>query len=492
MSKNGPNNRYIEKEKAKIKEKQRNALANKHISVGLGVYFLIFAYLIFIVLSFSFSEKTNYTMAEPGLIIESETFSGMIIKNEIVVTSNASGDIHYFIPEGEKVKKGTLVSCVDQNGIFDSALKALQNSGIQALTSIADNNQYLQLQLKAYVLNQNNSTFQTTYQTKDYLLKTVTGLNKTIEVNDENALVQMVNSLSGDGKELALDSGFYYAPKSGVVSYNFDGFENVNLENFTFDYLNEQVVQNDVSEVKSTLNGGQLYKIVDNYNWYIIAEINDICEKFLQDKNNVEIYIPSKNQLVKANISEIINQEAKTYVILKFDRYLNDFLGDRFLDFTINYFDIQGIKIPLSSVVSKEFLKIPIEALEEDARELIVKKKVIDEDAIGGESLNSIPIEKYYLKEDFAYIPITEQLKVGDSLNYILEDGTNIAFPITETEKLEGVYVINKGYADFRFIETLSFNEDYKIIKDTTDYGVNKFDRIATDASLLEENQIIK
>lgn len=493
MAKDQSKNRYIQKEQLKIREKKTMALANKHINLGLIVYFLIFAYLIFCVLSFSFSEKTNYTMAEPGIIVDAESFKGLLIKDEVVIATRISGNTNFFIPEGDKVKQGSLVSCVDNSGILTAAInKEIQNKSVIDKATLTNNSPYLQAEIKNYVVTKNEYSFENTYVQRDKIKKVVFDLSNTIVLEDPETLAALIATVSAQDQSFSADSNLYYAPKSGVVSYNFDGFESLSIDNFTIDYLGQEVNSQNPFNETSILKGGHLFKIVNNYKWYIAAQIDDVCQKHLEGEDWVSIYVPSKDMEIKGRINSITNKDSDTYLIIEFDRYLNDFLQDRFVDFTINYYNSEGIKIPNSAITTKDFLKVPVEAIEELNHQVVVKKKVIDEKAVGGESLQSVGLDMYKIEEGTAYVPVSKDLNLGDTLQYILKDGTNMTFTMIETVQVEGVFVINKGYAAFKIIETQSFNEDYKIIKDATQFGVKRYDRIATDSSSLNENQIIK
>lgn len=482
-------NRYIEKEKKKNKEIKNIKKANKHISLGLIVYFLIFTYLIFCVINFSFSKKTNFTIAEPGKIVESEIFNGIIIKNETVVKSNGIGKSNYLIPEGRKVKKGTLVSFVDVDENISSVIKeSLEKSKSKELSSLdfSLNDKMIQDKLKDYVINKDNRNFSYTYTAKEEIEKTIYDISNTI-LPDDNKLISNLLKESSIKEE-----NIYYSPNSGVISYKFDGFEDLNIEEFTPEIFKQAIDKKDALINTNSIDvGTPLFKTVDNYRWYLAAEINDICEKFLEGKSTANIYINYNNVEAKAKINKIIHDDYKTYVILEFDRYLNEFLNERFLSFTVIYSHSKGIKIPLTAITNKEFLKIPIEALLKSNQTYEVKKKIINEKLIGGESLEGIIVHQFKTNNQDAYIPASDKIGVGDTIVYSFENGANMEFTIEESIPIEGVYVINKGYAAFKFIEVLSSSEDYKIVKDTTPYGVNSYDRIATDASIIKENQLI-
>lgn len=62
---------------------------------------------------------------------------------------------------------------------------------------------------------------------------------------------------------------------------------------------------------------------------------------------------------------------------------------------------------------------------------------------------------------------------------------------VGETQPLEGVYNINKGYAVFRKVDILEQNEDYCIVSDESPYGLAVYDHIVLDSSAVNENDII-
>ena len=61
-----------------------------------------------------------------------------------------------------------------------------------------------------------------------------------------------------------------------------------------------------------------------------------------------------------------------------------------------------------------------------------------------------------------------------------------------DTDTLQGVYNINKGYAVFKQIEVMLQNEEYSIIKTGTSYGIALYDHIALDGSKIQEDELIK
>ena len=64
-------------------------------------------------------------------------------------------------------------------------------------------------------------------------------------------------------------------------------------------------------------------------------------------------------------------------------------------------------------------------------------------------------------------------------------------YQLSTQKKLEGVYCINKGYAQFRMISRLYEGKDYIIVKSGVDRSINVYDFIWEDAETLSEDQLI-
>ena len=76
----------------------------------------------------------------------------------------------------------------------------------------------------------------------------------------------------------------------------------------------------------------------------------------------------------------------------------------------------------------------------------------------------------------YLYYVDKSAFKEGDA---IVNQETGERYIIGETDTLEGVYCINKGYAVFRRIEVLDQNEEYAIVSRNTDYGLSyRYDHI--------------
>ena len=108
-------------------------------------------------------------------------------------------------------------------------------------------------------------------------------------------------------------------------------------------------------------------------------------------------------------------------------------------------------------------------------------------DEEGNATTEFVPTTIYDATETEYYLDDTI-LRAG---NYIVKPESTEKFAISKTGSLTGVYNINKGYADFKQVNVLYENEEYSIVRSNTVYGLNVYDHIVLDASLVNDNQFI-
>ena len=484
------NNRFIKKHK----ENERFAAGMKHINFGAIVFLIIFVYIVISLMSFALKDDVNYTVAEVGVLSQSDEYNGLIIKNETVITSTDSGQIKYFFPEGALVRNNNPVFGVVTD---DSMMQILDeeifkvNLSLNADTEIFDESyNYLRSRIKSYVINQYSKDFEYTYEARNQIENDITEIRNTVIIQQQGSesQIQLLESQYDDVVSLVR------ASHSGLISYKIDGLEDITIDSFTYADLEREPSIQDTSAKTITETGQPVFKIVDNYLWYIVAEIDDACEKQLELSNeqykNIEFL--DYDIIIPLKILKIEDHGTKTYLYLEADRKLSQFLSDRYVRFRINYGTYEGIKIPESAVTTKTFTAIPSDYFAYIDKEYVVRKKVYSEDAVGHETIDTVSVKSFKRAGDLVYVPLSDTLQVGDTLSYTdYETNQTTEFVITDTEEIEGVYVINKGFAVFKFIETRYDESDYRIVDSDVDYGVRIYDRIVTQADDTEEYEVI-
>ena len=204
-----------------------------------------------------------------------------------------------------------------------------------------------------------------------------------------------------------------------------------------------------------------------------------------------------KDNLTQTGDFSIKEIDGSKYGQIDFNKGLIRYASDRFLEIELVTNNVTGLKIPLSSVATKEFYAIPSKYFTTDketqqsgfmlsgrnkkgnSTTTFVKAGIYGRDEVTDEKTQ---------KTSYIYYIDKSKFKEGDAI-VNTDDGEK--FVIGDTEVLEGVYCINQGYAVFRRIEILDENEEYAVVSKETYNGLVRYDRIVKNADKVSEQDIL-
>ncbi|GKX28797.1 hypothetical protein SH1V18_12770 [Vallitalea longa] len=473
------------------RQPKRKTPKNKGLGIGTFVYFIIFFYLAYNIISFLVSNDVNYISAEKGSIYSiSKIFDGIILRDETVIKSSSKGIPSFYVPEGDKIDTDSIVCMVDSNGDFTSAIKENLNyiNDKIAYANNCNSHDSIKTDLYTYTMNYNENSFNSIYDFKNSLNETLSTINQSQYVNNQMDLDTLRNKQLLES-QINNNISLVKSIKSGVISYKIDGYEDFKIDTIDLKALFDYKAPEEIYTYKqeNVEEGSPLFKIVNNDKWYIACEMDDNLTEFIQDKDSIAINIIDKDIDVVTKIYDIMEKGNKEYVILEIDRYFN-LLSQRNISFQVVYKQYEGIKIPTTAITEKEFLKIPKSCIAKKGNNQGILKKVYGEDYVGGETVEFIKIGLNYTEGDNYYIPVSEE---GVQLNDIIVNSSNEDYRITETKDLKGVYVINKGYTSFKLIDELYAEDRYIIVDSTTPYGIRIYDRVIADSTTIKEDVIV-
>ena len=186
------------------------------------------------------------------------------------------------------------------------------------------------------------------------------------------------------------------------------------------------------------------------------------------------------------------------YARIDLKRYMIQYINNRYLDLEIKMNDEAGLKIPKSSILQKEFYKIPVDyVITGQSGDTIVKAVYKKNGSVDYEPCDTTILsfddgtsqaEGEEKKEKYCYIP-ADDFKAGTEIS--TDTLGSSLFRLSETEKLDGVYCCNKGYCEFRPVEISYQNNEYCIIKKNTSGGLSAYDHIILDPKVIREDDII-
>ncbi len=498
------------KNKARSKEARQKNDANKYIKMheknkyskkGNGgkiimfiVTLLFFIYLVAIIFVNLTREKYDATIAEIGILSNSQTFTGIILRDEKVYKAKEDGNIKYFALEGDRVKSGMDIAGLikDEDDIRKLEKRISEATEDLAIDTKLDKNitKSIKESFRTFTINNNYKNIQYTAKYNKQLFHEVNFIREKYLLESSEYANEYLRLKESYKRKIK----FIKSDRSGIVSYNVDGFEDMNIKNIDYNEL-AGMSSELKSEYKKTVDkGDEVCKVIGGYLWYIVMEVDQVCEKELEKKkksknNYMTVLLGKQKQEMFAKIYKVEKVEGKTYLTLEFDRMLNDFLDSRVMPVQLVYRDYDGIKIPESAIVQKEFVKIPREFYVNENRHNGVFLEGNEVDKYGKTHLKMYNINMIKKVGDEIFIPADEKINIGTTV-YLKDE--NKSFTITHSEKLDGVYVINKGFAMFKFIEKVYEEKGFIIVKSRIDYGIRIYDRIIADSKTVKENTIIK
>lgn len=440
---------------------------HRHININIGmiVFFIIFLYLVINIIIYMGKEQIAVVEVQNGSIVDNGYYTGIILRSEEVVTAQSSGYINFYVGNGEKVAKDGNVYMLSASASSDTASDF---SGFSS-TDYADISRIISL----YTSNYSDSMYSDLYTFKYDLQNQISEALSSHNISAIQSAGQGFDSVS--------------AEKSGIVCYTYDGMEGLTRDQITDDMFNsnnyekQQIVSNQWID-----SGNTAYKLVTDDNWSIVIKLTPEQARNLSQETSVTIRFAKDNVQTSATVQVFSNGESN-YASLSLSKYMVRYIADRYIDIEIIESSAEGLKIPSSAIVYKDFYKIPVDYLitDEDTSESGFYKYTYDES--GEMSAVFYKADIYANDGEYCYVD-TFDFQLGD---YVGKVNSNDRYRIAETAQLTGVYNINQGYSIFRIVDILYQNDEYCIVDENTPYGLTQYDRIILNASQVDEDQII-
>ena len=469
--------RHKGKKKQDDKRSKKVSKFSKPISFNPGVIVFLVIFVYMVIMVFSYFRQTHITPYEVklGSLAINNTYDGVILRDETVVTSDFSGYINYYARESEKVNAYAMVYTVDSTG----KLAEMINEESSDQSSISNESlSDIRNSISDFAVDFHPDKFSTTYEFKYKIEGTVLKLANT-------AVLANIDKLRAENYADSIDFG--YAPSSGIIEYSTDGYEGLTAETITPEQVEGAEYEKSVLHSNDLISeGDNAYKLINSELWTIVIEIDEERAQSLAEKDYIEVRF-LKNNLTAWAAVEVLRQNGRTYAKLDFNNSMITFASDRFVEIELLDNAREGLKIPNSAIVERTFYLIPEEYMTYggNSGDSGFNRETYLED--GMLSTEFVPATIYNKEDGYLYVD-ESVFRVGD---YVLKPEDDERYPISKQASLIGVYNINKGYADFKQITILNQNEEYAIVKSNSEYGLAVYDYIALKGDSITENDFI-
>lgn len=437
-----------------------------NMNVGIFIFVFIFIYLVVSVLVYLSKEKIHMYEVVRGSLTNYSDYTALILRDESVSYCANTGSICYYVRDGRRVGVSDLVFSIDESGRMQALLE--QNTGESNLP--AEDLKELKEDMAQYALSYDPMDYSTVYDMK---ASVQTALLKYV---NENTL----ETMTGEAESAAFIKGF--AQNSGVVSMALDGLEGMTPEQVTEDTFNASGHPRTILQSGQTVESGTaVYKTVGSEEWKLIFQITEKDKEKFAGAETLTLTFKGTMLEVSGPFQTFQGADGNTYGQITLDRYMVQFIEKRYVNIQIETDNAVGLKIPVSSVVYKNFFKVPRSFLNAEG-ELLAE--VYGED--GSLTVEKVTPVSYSTEEEYCYLD-TSEYQMGQ---YICKEDSNERYQLTQTEQLPGVYNMNRGYTIFRKIRILDENEEYYIISQE-DSAVSVYDHIVLNGGSVSENDII-
>ncbi|MDO4508399.1 MAG: HlyD family efflux transporter periplasmic adaptor subunit [Lachnospiraceae bacterium] len=446
-----------------------------NINLGLGIFVLLIGYLIIIIISYLKSKPITPYEVSMGSLAVNNTYNGVALREEVLVSADYSGYVNYYAREGEKVSKGTMIYTIDSTGKLSDVVGTESTSE----NKLSDNDLF---EIKSDISEFANSfdpiNFNHTYNFKYDIEGTVLKLENYRVLSG----IEKINSANYSDAV-----SFGYAPTSGVLVYAVDGYEQLKAEDLTPEMLDStQYVRSQFHSGDLIADNDNAYKLVTSENWSIVIEIDEARAKELEDETYVEVRF-LKNNYKSWAATTILHQNGATYLKLDFNNSMITFASDRFIEIELLLNTQSGLKIPNSAIVERAFYLIPEKYYTEGGSQGnpgFIRESYLED---GSKSTEFVDAEVYAFVDGYYYVD-ESLFNVGDKL---LMPDSEATYTVSKQDTLVGVFNINKGYADFKEITILNANDEYSIVKSNSEYGLNVYDHIVLKGDTVSDRDFI-
>lgn len=414
-----------------------------------------------------------------GSLSVNHTYTGLAIREEKVFSAETSGYVSYYAREGERVSGSSLIYTIDEKGEINALIQ--QNAENVDLTD--ENFAVIRSSVRGYMNEYNDLDFSKVYDFETSLAGSV------MDLMNQN----MMESLEDAGEDTMFSR--IYAGNIGILEYYTDGFEDVTVDSVTEEMLTPEDYEKQNLKKELVQAGEQVYKLSVSEKWSLLVPLTEeeAADYQQEERKFMEVEFTRDHTKAWADFS-VKYVGSIPCARLDFNNSMVRFADLRYVEVEFLIDDEEGLKIPNTSIVEKEFYTVPKAFIMEEGDEKGFLKEVYDEN--GQARTEFVSMTLYYENEENYYIDPKESDYVTGALKipmgtFLVKKDSQERFQVGTRSTLQGVYNINKGYTQFRQIEILYQNEEFTLVREGTNYGLTVYDRIVLNGEAVDEDEVI-
>lgn len=340
----------------------------KHSLFNIVIFLIVLSCVLYVVNNYN--KKVITVTAKSGTIEDTIKSYGIVFIDETVYNSKTDGKVKFYYDEGDKIKSGILVMelYTDVNSHDINKEIAQIEKAIQKLENPSNNeNQNINLEeFKKAEINIQNAVLNNDIDSLYDIVHQIENDDEVfLDINEyENYELEKLYTLRENMSESIEDNKIpYYANKAGVISYKFDGLEEIysikKIDQFSENEMNILDLEYlDNSKITDVSDNQDLFKIVNNFEYFILVKLNN---KLVNIEENTYIKTRISNDdysnVVYAYVEQINPGVEESVVVLKYSEYFYRYYYSRYIDVEIISSNMyEGIIIDSTAVTQKDNL----------------------------------------------------------------------------------------------------------------------------------------
>lgn len=307
-------------------------MSRKKVNIKLYIIILFIAFILLYIYQ-KYYGKIDIEIASLSDMEDIIEVNGIIAKDEYVIKAPSSGKTKCYYNEGEKVYKYL--------GIADLAISL-------NITEIDNEIAIINKELE----NRKNSQ------------QSVITIGSTEKGKYSSYTEDELKSLMSNLEESKTTNTIkFYSPASGLISYTFDGLENLvmfdNVNDITPEMFDEITFKeaNYTDLTRSVNNGDPIVKVINNFFYYIVCKVPNNQMDNIKENSYIKTRFNDDDANVYGYINKINKGDTDSILIISFSDFFYKIYNNRSINLNLITDEYEGIKIRKSALIECNGLK---------------------------------------------------------------------------------------------------------------------------------------
>jgi len=299
---------------------------------------------------------------------------GIVTVYSTLVKANEDGHVLFSVEDGKLIKKYTTIASVysgeidknteEQLKLLNDRIafsKSTEKFAEEVFNDIGSINKEINTQFNEIASETAGGNYKEVYNRKSRI---ITYHKKSLELKGETVEVTNTETvsdadISGLEQALNVNKSVYTSPADGMFSPGVDNFDQLLNPDIAMtlkpgEY--KKIYKTDVEAQKEVKKDAPFAKIINNFEWYLVASFPESEISDLKTGSNVKLRVKSiSDSEVSGSVVYISEKEGRERVlVIKSTKYVEGIYTADKVEFDIVKRSYRGIKIPTSSIIKKD------------------------------------------------------------------------------------------------------------------------------------------